>query len=153
MSCKKPDTNNNPIPEIEFLDFKAKGDTGVFTVSFKDGDGDIGLKPSDTIGEFHYSKPFYNNMFFEYYEKNDFLGWQKGKNSQGEDIVIERRLPYLEPNGSDKSLEGEIQITLEPRYFNPASKNSDTVKFVIYLYDRQLNKSNEVETFEIIRTP
>ena len=152
FSCRKPTDNTNPIPEIEFLNFEAKSDTGVFTLSFKDGDGDVGLRPSDTTGDFHFSSEFYNNLFFEYYEKHDFNGWIPGRNFFGDTIIHGYRLPFLEPNGKEKNLQGEIQITLEPRYYNPNSNNSDTIKFVIYLYDRALNKSNEVETFEIIRT-
>ncbi len=151
ISCKKPGSDLPPEPQIEFLNFKAQGDTGIMTIKFQDGDGNIGLGTGDTLGDFHFSKPFYHNLFFEYYEKDDFNGWQPGTDFFGNPIIYKYRLPYLEPNGKQKQLEGEIQITMEPRYFNAASTNSDSVKFIIYLYDRSLNKSNELETPEIIR--
>jgi hypothetical protein len=151
ISCRKGVNDFPPEPNIEFLNFRALADTGIMTIKFQDGDGNLGLKLSDTLGDFHFSKPFYHNLFFEYYEKDDFNGWQPGVDFFGSPIIFKYRLPYMEPNGRNKSLEGEIQITMEPRYFNPSSPNSDTIKFIIYLYDRDLNKSNEVETFEIYR--
>jgi hypothetical protein len=151
ISCKKPGGDLPPEPQIEFLSFKTQGDTGIMTIKFQDGDGNIGLGTGDTLGDFHFSKPFYNNLFFEYYEKDDFNGWQPGLDVNGNHIIYKYRVPFLTPNGKDKHLTGEIEITMEPRYFNPTSSNSDSLKFIIYLYDRSLNKSNEVETPEIIR--
>ena len=51
-SCLKPEEYANE-PKIEFVSFEAQGDSsGVFVVSFTDGDGDIGLNIADTFDSF-----------------------------------------------------------------------------------------------------
>ena len=57
------------------------------------------------------------------------------------------RIPILY-NGSDDSVEGDIEISMAS-YYNPYS-DYDTIKFQIHIMDRALNKSNIVETSEII---
>ena len=149
-SCLKPEVFPNE-PAILFESIVIMGDSADLTISFVDGDGDIGLTTSDTTGDFHSSQKYHNNLFIEYYEKDDINGWQRGKNLSGEDISFLYRVPYLTPNGQNKALKGEIKVTMEPSYFNPLSSQSDTVKFKIYLVDKRFNESNVVESNVITR--
>ena len=67
-SCLKPEEFANE-PKMEFVSFEAQGDSsGIFIVSFTDGDGDIGLNIADTFAPFEPSSFYYYNMYFDYYE-------------------------------------------------------------------------------------
>lgn len=138
-------------PVIKYESFSVMNDSASLVISFTDGDGDIGLNESDTTGDFSPSNFFHYNLFVEYYEKDDMLGWVKGKTLAGDDIVFLYRIPYLTPNGKNKALKGEIEVTIEPTYYNPFSSESDTIKYVISLADRSLKVSNEVESAIITR--
>lgn len=151
MSCLKPETF--PIePSITFDSFTALNDSGVLIISFTDGDGNIGLAENDTTGVFSSTQKYHHNLFVEYWEKIDGLGWQKGKNFAGDDIVFLYRIPVLTPNGKNKALKGKITTTIEPSYFNPLSPDSDTIKYRITLVDRDLNESNVIESREVINS-
>ena len=69
----------------------------------------------------------------------------------GDDINFLYRIPYLTPNGNNKALKGEIEVTIEPTYYNPFSSQSDTIMFKISRADRNLNVSNVVESEVITR--
>ena len=60
LSCKK-DKNSFPIePVLEYKSFEAYSKYEAFMVlKFTDGDGDIGLKTSDTTGIYDKSSPYY----------------------------------------------------------------------------------------------
>ena len=149
-SCLKPATF--PIePAIKYESFSATQDSGLLVISFTDGDGDIGLTEADTTGDFAPSSIYHHNLFIEYYEKDDALGWVRGKDISGSDITFLYRIPYLTPNGNNKALKGNIEVTIEPSYYNPLSSQSDTIMYKIKLVDRNLNESNVVESPEIIR--
>jgi hypothetical protein len=126
-------------------------DSGKIIVSFTDGDGDIGLNEGDTTGDFAPRSIFHHNLFIEYYEKDDVLGWVRGKDIVGNDISFLYRIPFLTPNGNNKALKGSIEVSIEPYYFNPLSSQSDTIKYLIKLVDRDLNESNIVESPPIFR--
>jgi len=126
-------------------------DSAVLTISFTDGDGDVGLRDSDTTGDFAPEKIYHHNLFLEYFEKDDALGWVRGKDLSGNDISFLYRVPYLTPNGNNTALKGKIEVTLEPSYFNPLSSQSDTVMYKITLVDRSLTESNQVESPVITR--
>ena len=122
-SCLKP--QEFPLePIIEFDSFSVMRDSAVLTISFTDGDGDIGYKESDTTGNFAPDKLYHHNLFLEYYDLS------------GNDISFLYRVPYLTPNGNNTALKGKIEVTLEPSYFNPLSSQSDTVMYKITLVDR-----------------
>lgn len=149
-SCLKPE--EYPLePIIKYESFSITNDSASLVISFTDGDGDIGLKASDTTGSFSPSNYFHHNLFVEYYEKDDALGWIKGKTLAGEDIDFLYRIPYLTPNGNNKALKGEIKVTLEPTYYNPFSTESDTIMYKITLADRSLKMSNTIESPVITR--
>ena len=149
-SCLKPETF--PVePYIEFSSFTAMQDSGEIAITFTDGDGDIGLAAGDTTGSFKPGKLYHHNLFIEYYEKDDVAGWVRGKDLSGEDIEFLYRVPNLTPNGNNKALKGTIKVVIEPSYFNPISPESDTIKYIIKLVDRDLNESNIVESPVITR--
>lgn len=139
-------------PVITYKSFEVFGDSAIITISFTDGDGDIGLSTGDTIGNYAPDSYFYFNAYLEYYEYMNGE-WVKGTADPGgnnfptaDSIVFKNRLPNITPIGQNKALKGDIKLTLEPNYFNPISNFNDSVKYKIILIDRALNISNTVET-------
>lgn len=143
VACKKPSTDFPDVPQIEYVGFETKGDSATLTISFQDGNGDIGVEEDDLSVDF--------NMFIGYFEKDDTEGWVQQLDGLGDPIFFRYRIPILEPNGTDKSLEGEIDVLMEPTYFHPISPDNDTLRYEIYLVDRAENISNVITTPEFHR--
>lgn len=138
-----------PEPEIEFESFELIDSTDVLgnpiqickvTIGFTDGDGDIGLRPSDTTGRFSPDSLFYNNLLIDYYEE---------ENGQMQLIELEPsysgRIPYITPPGQNKQLRGSIEYDMDISF-----RNSDRIQFDIRLADRDFNVSNTVSTPVIV---
>ncbi len=150
IGCLKPEEYPNE-PIIAFESFTQLSDSGILLVSFTDGDGNVGLAEGDTMNEFSPGNKYHHNYFVEYWEKVDGVGWQRGKDINGDDISFLYRIPVLTPTGKNKALKGNISVTIEPSYYNPISPDSDTIKYIITLVDRDFNESNTVESPEITR--
>jgi len=145
--CKKPKTQSD-VPEISFKAITITDSTDALgneekkiylTFQVIDGDGDIGLKEDDTLKLF---KPLGNkNLFINLYEKID-----------GEYVKVDLKLPhdyrtpFLELIGQQKLLKADIEVSIE---YSKLLFDYDTIKYDFYLYDRELHKSNLVETPEI----
>lgn len=146
-SCKKQQIYPDE-PSIEFKSMeKIPNETGVdmeafFTISFTDGDGDIGLKEEDTLAPYNQGSEYYYNFYIFYLEKQN-----------GEFVEVQTptdfhsRIPYVEPDLAQRGIRGEIEIRL---FINNMASQYDTIKFRSYIYDRALNKSNIIESPEII---
>jgi hypothetical protein len=142
--CIKKDKFSK-VPEIKFKEFILYQDlTGDLTFTFTDGDGDIGFNQEDTLDPFHRGGEHYYNFFMEYYVKvdNEFVKLDPL-------IPYFYRLPYLKPEGKNKTLQGTITVRDITPF--PVTLPYDTVKFVFYMEDRSFNKSNTQMTPEIIR--
>ncbi len=130
-------------PHIEFggfataKDITGKDSLGAITVSYTDGDGDIGLTESDTVEPYKYN--FYLK-FMQYVNKQ--LVEVKPVDST---VTFNARIPILTPTGRNKNIKGNITMTLE-LYFARQILLSDTIAFEIYIKDRALNESNKIET-------
>lgn len=145
-SCMKKETYPD-IPEIFFRNFTTVFDTGrvaksgILTISFTDGNGDIGLSSHDTFPPYQKNGDYYYNYVINYYEK------QQGRFVK---IILNppfsARIPFLTPDYPNKAIKGIIVDTLQ---MNPAPVY-DTIKFVFFIYDRALNKSNVDSTPPII---
>ena len=146
MSCMKEE-QFSPIPEIAYENFTLEFDTGLYakrgylTISFKDGDGDIGLRPDQKQPPFDTGSPYYYNYIIDYYEL------QKGRFVKIElEPSFNARIPWLTPSDPKKAIKGIIVDTL---ILNPLPVY-DTVKFKFFIYDRALHKSNVDSTPPII---
>lgn len=145
VSCRKPKCDEN-VPAIAYKSFQqfrdAQGkmlDTAKIIISFKDCDGDIGLEDRDTLAPFDPSSKYYYNLVLQYFEMVNG-SWVSC------DTCFRYRIPKLTAEGQSKILEGEIGLSISPFYYDFTSPDSDTIKFAITLYDRELNESNKVET-------
>ncbi|MDG2343657.1 MAG: hypothetical protein P8L23_03670 [Flavobacteriales bacterium] len=156
FSCLKPVTFPNE-PIIEYLGFVAEGDSGKISFSFTDGDGDIGLNQNQISPPFDTSSYYYYNLYINYYEMMNG-SWVRATADPGgnnfptaDSITFSYRLENLTPTGQNKALRGDIEITMEPHYFNPISNHNDSIKFSILLIDRAQNHSNVIESPLIVR--
>jgi hypothetical protein len=147
IACKK--TDNIPLPPvITFAGFKqyqnsfGKDSIGVMIIDFADGDGDIGYTPADTLPPFDKKGPYYYNFVIKYFERQN--GVLKEVKLRG---TNNSRIPYLTPEGKEKKLTGNIAMNL---FINNPLSHYDTIRFEAFIYDRALNKSNVVQTNDII---
>jgi hypothetical protein len=155
-SCLKP-VSYPDEPALETASYVEMGDSLQLTVTFTDGNGDVGLNADDTTGDFNSSSFYHYNLYVEYFEMMNGT-WVKGtqdpsgNNSPLADTInFTYRIKNLTPVGQNKTLKGTINVTIEPLSYNPFSNHSDTVKYRVSLIDRALNISNTIETEPVIR--
>lgn len=138
-------------PQIEYKSFEQFGDSATITISFTDGDGDIGVDNSWP----HEAGTLYYNNLFVFYEVLEQGVWE----DPGLSTVLHARIPPITPTGQNKVLQGDISYGLGsmdpnisgwPIQGKPAGTPNDTVRFRIHLVDRALNHSNEVTTEDIV---
>ncbi|MBN1388339.1 MAG: hypothetical protein JW965_07825 [Bacteroidales bacterium] len=136
-----------PEPYIEFRQFTMfdtidqqlgnPGKAGILEFYFEDGDGDLGLRQpvegqTDTT-----------NLFFTLYYKED--GVFTEADSLDFNNPPDFRIPYMEREGQNKTLQGLIEITFLYFIFDI----TDTIMYDFYIKDRAGNESNVVSTCEI----
>ena len=145
-SCMKKESFSD-IPQIEFAGWTSVYDTGLFAkrgilaITFKDGNGDIGLNPGDTLPPFNKEGDYYYNYLISYFEK------QSGTYVKIDlDPPFSARIPVLTPDDLKKAIKGFIVDTLQ---MNPHPL-FDTIRFELCIYDRALHQSNVVTTPDII---
>ena len=153
-SCEK-EPEFSIIPEIEFVEFiQYKNDFGKDTalklvISYTDGDGDLGLEQGDTLSPFNQGSLYHSCMYIYYYEYVDSQFVEVRPEIGGIPIGDTIRFPYryrnLTPETPNKTIIGEI--AWHTNLIQP-QKNS-LIKFKIFIFDRALHKSNEIETPEI----
>ena len=138
----------SPIePEIKFEDFgtyrdvNGKDSLGVLSISYTDGDGDIGLYDTDTVEPYKYN---YFLKFMQYH--NGQLTEVKPADTASTNNY---RIPLLTPDGRNKNIKGVIKLALE-LYYVRRSLLTDTIAFQIYIKDRALHSSNVLETPKFI---
>jgi len=130
-------------PHIEFggfataKDVSGKDSLGAITISYTDGDGNIGLFAWDTVEPRKYN--FY--LKFLQYVNNELVEVVPVDTN----VNFNARIPLLTPAGRNKNIKGDITMYLE-LYFARQILLSDTIAFQIFIKDRDLNISNVVET-------
>lgn len=135
-------------PIIEYKSFMTdtavdgKDSLGFITISYTDGDGNIGLFAWDTV------EPRKYNYYLKFMQLID--GKLVEVKPADTSITFNARIPLLTPAGKNKNIKGDITMTME-LYFASQILQSNTIAFEIYIKDRDLNKSNTVITpnFEI----
>ena len=161
-ACKKDNSFSN-VPSIEFKEiqqykFAGKDSFFDFIFTFKDGDGDIGYSQ----GEFLDCGQTLPNLFLAYEERKGAvfapkLFWQGdtvrnanceaiGVNYDSIPLVFKQRMAFIQPTGSDKSIEGEVNYRVVKSQFFVMSLQG---RFKFYILDRAGNKSNIEYSSEI----
>lgn len=124
-------------PHVEFKSYDAGADPARLTISFTDGDGDIGLGQGDTLAPFQPGSPWFYNFYVDYYRKVNG-SWEL----QTFDLPLYYRVPVITPTGQNKSLQGDIAVDIAHAVLPQIP--GDTVKFGIHIADRALHLSNTV---------
>ena|SRR5690606_10067145 len=131
------------VPHIAFKSYEQRPDSAELTISFTDGDGDIGLNQGDTLAPFNPGSPWYHNFFVDYYRMVNGE-WQL----QQFTLPLYYRIPVITPTGQNKALEGDITVQLSPLVLPQVP--GDTIRFSVRIADRALNESNTVFTDPVI---
>lgn len=148
ISCLK--NEDYPLePRLEFKSFSAADSIngfdpiGLVHLKFTDGDGNVGLDESDTLGVFHPDSSFGRNLFIFPFKKvgGEFV---EAETFAPNHVRITPRL-----SDSDDPIEGDIDAGV----FLPAKTAADSLETVIlkwqlYLVDRDQKQSNVIETPE-----
>jgi len=171
FSCRKPPEYSN-IPEIKFKQiqrFKVDQniDSIMIEISFKDGNGDLGIteaqsehskynKFRDTISDINIETGdttdiyVYRNFKLKAFKKNQATG-------EFDPIVfnspIDGRFDPLFNGGAPSPIDGTLRHGFIQSTFsgnNQILKPFDEVRYEVYIYDRENNKSNTIVTDPII---
>ncbi|MBT6650788.1 MAG: hypothetical protein HOB54_05420 [Flavobacteriales bacterium] len=126
FSCKKEEEVSE-IPIIDFVSIfpttaQEYTDDIIITISYTDGDGDLGENNPDIY-----------NLFVEDNRNN---------------IIYHFRIPELSPSGSTITIEGNFNITINGTGITDSTA-SQKVNYDIYIKDRAGNTSNKVTTSSI----
>lgn len=134
-------------PKITMKSLEQFGDSASLTISFTDGDGDIGLEPFALQPPYDTGSTYYHNMFLEY-EKRQGGEWVRPNLA----IPFYYRIPNITPTGQNKVLEGDIAVALKPWPVEPAPPGTpnDTIRFTVQIVDRALHSSNVVISPEAV---
>ncbi len=145
IGCKKRDPEPVP-PVITFMDAQFSTDKSYSIIGFEfyDGDGDLGLRQEENLGEQQF------NVFVNYYEKingiwvlkSPVITWNTTE-AKFDTTELHLRLPFLE-NEEKRALEGETKLDLLYDF------NADTFRYEISIKDRALHTSNVITTTELI---
>ena len=126
FSCKKEEVISD-TPIIDFVSISPTTaqeytDDIIITISYTDGDGDLGENNPDIY-----------NLFAEDNRNN---------------IIYHFRIPELSPSGSTITIEGNFNITINGTGIMDGTA-SQKVNYDIYIKDRAGNTSNKVTTSSI----
>jgi hypothetical protein len=127
FSCEKEQViSDTPIIEFKSISpatVQEYSDDIIITISYSDGDGDLGE-----------NNPDIHNLFIE-------------DNRNG--IVYQFRIPHLAPDNNSIAIEGDFNITINGPGITDES-SSQQLNYAIYVTDRAGNKSNTITTSNII---
>ncbi|PKP23095.1 MAG: hypothetical protein CVU05_01190 [Bacteroidetes bacterium HGW-Bacteroidetes-21] len=152
QGCKKPQTYSE-VPAISFSNFLTNDTTdllgnpimkGKLSFYLIDGNGDIGLNDYDTTAPWNAGTEYYNNLYLEFFTSHNgvFVSDTLGDAAY--------RVPYVEPQGQNKTLKCTINIDIDFIYNEQNELLYDSIMYRFYIYDRALNKSNLESTGLII---
>jgi hypothetical protein len=139
FACQAPpDFGNTPSISFKSVDYVRGRETDsiIVAVDYKDGDGDLGLAPTEQEKEY--------NIFVDYFIK---------KEGRYEQVVFPSgtsyngRFPRIKESNEPAPLQGDIKYTMSS--FNFPFYRNDTIKLQVSIKDRAGNISNTVETTEI----
>ncbi|MDG1098750.1 MAG: hypothetical protein P8O20_05140 [Bacteroidia bacterium] len=155
--CEK-ESNSNPIPSLELKGYNVLSDSSgkdsliQIYLSYRDGDGDLGLGNDNLAYPFGYTDPYFYNLFVDYYVKESgaFIKKINPLSPTRDTIAFHERFQSLTPTGKTKRIYGDITLYI-PAF--PFGTSAERVKFTAHIVDRALNKSRRVSTSEIILNP
>ncbi len=151
---KRPNFPNAPAISDAKISFSSTGSEQVLKLDFKytDGDGNLGLSPSDTMppfnrllgnGEVNLN---YYNIVVDFYTRNQFTQEYDLFNFGGFNYY--GRFPLLADNDYNGPIEGRLNYDMKSINFFGGERTD--VKVRVYIRDRSLNQSNAIDSPAII---
>lgn len=131
--CKKEGKDfSDPVPQLSFVSVTPASatefsDSLVFTIRYRDNDGDLGENSPDA-----------ENLFL----KDNRIG-----------IEYAYRVQQLAPTGSQVPIEGNLQVVLNTIARTDTTLAQETATFSIYMKDRAGHKSNTVTSSPVTIKP
>ena len=134
VACEKSNTDNqepkgslSQIPYIELRDYSPKTisefDSVVFTIFYRDGDGDLGQESADSLSLWITDERFPLTQGFH--------------------------IPPLTPVDTAISIQGVFDITLRNVILESSTESEEVVTFSIKMRDKAGNESNVVQSGEV----
>ena len=145
-SCNKEKVFYPSQPAITYKDFLRYGnsshpDSVALVVSFTDNEGDVSIEQKDKQGLLKDGNFF---MYLYFWDTTGVGHWEADNpyTPQIDTIKFTYSVPPLLPkHNENEPMQGVIYAKQYP-FINPFKK----IKFVVYMYDRALHKSNIIET-------
>jgi hypothetical protein len=140
------------IPSVSFLTVISKDSADALdnpvkrvTVTFHliDGNGDIGLSPSDTTGAFNKDSAFFYNLFLQEYKRDSSGTFTEVPAPDG---LRRYRIPDLTPTGQNKTLIADVSVAIDYPYSETNPLPFKDFRYIFYVVDRSLNLSNRDTT-------
>ena len=127
-ACKKDDATISDVPELTSVtatpsEIKEFQDSIIFTIAYRDGNGDLGENDPDV-----------KNLFITDNRVN---------------VTYQYRIDQLSPNGSDIAIERNLNVTLKGIAITDGSVQQD-VSYSVYIVDRAGQKSNSLTTANLV---
>ena len=120
-------------------------------VQFEDGDGDIGLGLSDTLGDFAYGQyDFHNLKVYYLYMENGQWVYPMNPLSATDTITFHERLPVLTPTGKNKAISSDLRLKIPVK---PYGFSGDSIKYRLRISDRLKHRSDWVESPLVVVKP
>ncbi|MCB9262075.1 MAG: hypothetical protein H6607_06845 [Flavobacteriales bacterium] len=147
MSCSETIVED-AAPTIEYkgyeLEKTATGFDSLLYINFDygDKDGNLGLGTNDTMGAF---KGF-NNLNIKFFEKKNGI-YIPMEDAFGSVPDFSQRIPNLTPTGKNKEIQGSMRVSFG---VNSLEIAADTLKFELYIVDRNFNESNRISASDIV---
>ncbi len=156
LACERP-PDYDLTPKIAFKSIEkyviigslslAKQDSVVVTLSFEDGDGDLGMD-ANNVGTEPYVNFYERNYHAILYKKVKGV-YEEVKGVDGE--VLEYGGVFPELIDEQGPIDGNLNYHILISHNNAQVLEAfDTLRFDIFIVDRALNKSNTITTSEFI---
>lgn len=139
LACQgPPEFPNTPTITFKNIDYVRgrERDSIIVAVDFTDGDGDLGVGPTEQPNEF--------NIFVDFFIKKN--GSYERVNFPS-NTTYNGRFPRIKETDDPAPLQGTIKYTMSS--FNFPFYRNDTIKLHVTIRDRAGNMSNMVESSEL----
>ena len=150
LACKPDSLGFSNVPEIALESVEVLSDLDgndsiiQVSLSYQDGDGDIGLTSADTASPFNLGSLYSHNLPVTYLVKNANDSFLPLRKRNGDVYGNEHeRIPVITPTGKYKAISGSLLVNLPA---NPISLRPEFLKLELRLIDRSLNISNTITT-------
>lgn len=146
VACN-PETDYPAIPYIDYRSCSVSPEEDVLHISFyfQDGDGNIGfLGTGDTFAP--YVGEYRHNLHLMVLDQDSSGVFFPFMITSQDTAFYNYRINYIEPESRNHSLKGTMEIAFSDLPVIKQKSKYGIIRFQLYLYDRDLQKSNIILT-------